>query len=184
MMKLEKIQSKGFLIKVESSENDGDFYMTKEIKVENEEVAKVFKKIATTLFNESEYSILNLGHDERGTVKYNIANYLSDNIDLIDFLHKNSGLPSKELIKEGIITEIFDESDDFLVKFDIETQWHELFSDFCETSEGKEIFTKYEDYFIELSQRILGFSENYVSRKCESVVIYYIPEDCYAEVIL
>jgi hypothetical protein len=153
-MNKKKVISKGYTLEVKSWENDGDSSQTKLYTVESENEAKRVYKLCKELFKSGNKGI---GNSMDGDYMENMVAYVKDNQDLFsDF---------------GTVDSFDDIEDEILV------------IDYIEELEGHEVFSEIADYIFEVSYKVLGGSDFYDFRVCQSVSVTYSEEDVYLEEI-
>tara|TARA_Y100000588_G_scaffold170332_1_gene184136 strand:- start:7127 stop:7657 length:531 start_codon:yes stop_codon:yes gene_type:complete len=172
-----KFVSKGYTLEVVSWENDGDNYRTKHLTVETKDEALAVKHLCENLF-QSNYDPLTIGNkmdDEAEECMLIAARYLLENPFLLS-LNKETKKP-QDLEKE-IRLEYEKE-----LKDDSSLKWEELLPEYLEQKE--DLVGEWWDSILSgYNYKLLGGSEYYFSRVCDSVKILYSPEDVYLEEVV
>ncbi len=151
-MNKKKVISKGYTLEAKSWENDGDSSQTKLYTIESEDEAKRVYKLCKELFKCKNNGI---GNSIEGDYMKNMVAYIKNNQDLFsDF---------------GTIDSFDDIEREILIIDDIE----EL--------EGHDVFSEIVDYIFEISYKVLGNSDTYDFRVCQSVFVTYSEEDVYLD---
>lgn len=174
-MTKKKVINKGYTLEVVSWENDGDNYRTKSVTFDDLECAKATKHMCENLFisNHDDKTIGNKMEDEWRECMLIAARYL---VQHPFFLNSNESIIKPSELKEEIITEYEEE-----LKSDPSLKWEELIPEYLEVKES--LVGDWWDSISHINYDLLGSSEYYFSRVCESCTIFFSPEDVYLEVI-
>ncbi len=168
-----KIIDKGYTVEVVSWENDGDNYRTQKSTYNTKEEALAVKHMCGNLFlssNNGEGGIGNLMDDEITKAHSVIIEYFIENPTLL----KLNGIPCpEELYKK--VKETFPEED---IDEDYKGFLHEYIME-----EDEDILAHWVDGTSHYNSNLMGYSEYYYSRVCESCTITYAEDDVYLEVI-
>jgi len=168
-----KIIKKGYTVEVVSWENDGDNYRTKRETYSTKEEAFAVKHMCENLFlssNNGEGGIGNIMDDEYNKAHSIIVEYFINNPVLLNI--NNTPCPKElyEKVKESYPEEEVDENyNEFLHGYIMEMDEDLLYHWIDGTSH----------YMVDL----MGYSEYYYSRVCESCTVMYSDEDIYLDVI-
>ena len=173
MTNKKKVVSAGYTVEVTSWENDGDNYRTKSAVYDTREEALAVKHMCEVLFDCTDYDneggIGNVMDSDKYEAEQKIVSYFVKNPTLLS-IQKLTLLESfKEAVRE--------EYSEFLAL----PTWLECLE---EHLEGQEIVP--EDWVETVNQykyELMGSSEYYYSRVCESAEVYYSPEDLYLEIV-
>lgn len=173
---MKKVASKGYTVEAVSWENDGDNYQTRTMTVDSLEEAKAVKHMCDNLFQVEDQSNFNKSIGNVSEYEYEIAKiitarYLADNPDLL----KIKGVFDEQQLQLDIEKEYSTELDCS------DLGWEDLLEEYIETRE--DLIDKWWNVMADYNVKLLGYSEYYVSRVCESTEITYLAEDVYAEVI-
>lgn len=172
-----KFVSKGYTLGVVSWENDGDNCRTQHLTVETKEEALAVKHLCENLF-QSNYDHLTIGNkmdDEMEECMLIAARYLLENPFLLN-LSKKTQKP-QDLEKEVRLE--YEEE----LKKDSSLTWEELLPEYLEQKEDL-VEEWWNNCLSDYNYKLLGGSEYYFSRVCESVKILYSPEDVYLEEVV
>lgn len=174
-MTKKKVINKGYTVEVISWENDGDNYKTKSSTFETLEEAKAVKHMCENLFisNYDDKTLGNKMDDEYEDCMLIAARYLVENPHLLSL---NKGVIKPLDLKDEIITEYEEE-----LQQDPNLKWEELIPEYLEVKE--DLVGDWWDTISHINSELLGYSEYYFSRVCESCTIFFSPEDVYLEVI-
>ena len=165
------VMSKGYTLRVVSWENDGDRYITKDIKCENiEYIQDVIAFI--NLFNSNDDSYGNML-----SYKFYSLSLIYDAIvkcpTLFGDKYERYVSELCEIIKHEMASEINEQYSDL-----------ELMTEFLtEISDEHEIVNEISDFIIERSTEFLDVSEFYMFRVYDSHEVFYTSEDLYCDVI-
>jgi len=169
-----KIIEKGYLLEVESWENDGDNSKRESMHFETKEEAILVFNLCKTLFRSSydkEQGIGNLMDDEDDIAKGRIINYLIKNPELL----KIKGINFYKSLKMDVM-ERFEEA--------TENDWKEYIADFAELEENNETIADSIEIVREYNQELMGYSEYYYSRVFEKAELFYSDKDVYIESVM
>lgn len=173
---MKKVASKGYTVEAVSWENDGDNYQTRTMTVDSLEEAKAVKHLCDNLFQAEDWpnpsnSIGNMSEYEDNLAKVITAQYLAVNPDLL----KIKGVFDEQQLQLDIEKEYRTELDCS------DLGWEDLLEEYIETRE--DLINEWWYVVADYNGKLLGYSEFYISRVCESTEITYLAEDVYAEVI-
>ena len=173
MTNKKKVVSAGYTVEVASWENDGDNYRTKSAVYNTREEALAVKHMCDVLFDCTDYDngggIGSVMADEKVEAEQKIISYLINHPTLIEI---------KDITQlESFKSSVEDEFSESLIKH----TWLECLGEYLE---GQDIVP--EDWIDMVNQykyELMGSSEYYYSRVCDSVQIYYSPENLYLEIV-
>ncbi len=173
---MKKVASKGYTVEAVSWENDGDNYQTRTQTYSTLEEAKAVRHMCENLFQEEDWpnpskSIGNMGEDDYKQAMLVTAQYLAVNPEIL----KINKIYDETKLKADIEKEYKEE----LVGADF--GWKDLVEEYIETRE--DLIKKWWGVVADYNSSLLGCSEYYISRVCESVEVTYLSEDVYAEVV-
>lgn len=102
------LYKKGYFIKVVSWENDGDYYRTAEVKVDDKVQGLAYQRICKTLFVSNHSSDLGLGNDYMSEIDMDrVHKFYDDDPYFTTILHEN-----RENSVHGIIEDLMGESEE------------------------------------------------------------------------
>jgi hypothetical protein len=172
MTNKKKVVSAGYTVEVTSWENDGDNYRTKSAVYSTKEEALAVKHMCEVLFDCTDYDngsgLGNLMEDEDEEAKQKIVSYLIKNPRLLTIKNTTLGLVS---FKESVENEF----SEHLIQY----TWEECLEEYLEGSAP----TAWIDMVDQYNYDLMGGSEYYYSRVCNSVEVYYSAKNVYLDII-
>ena len=169
-----KIIEKGYLLEVESWENDGDNSKRQSMNFKTKEEAVLVFNLCKTLFksnNDKEKGIGNLMDDEDDIAKGIIINYLIKNPEIL----KIKGINFYKSLKRDVMERFDDATED---------DWKGYISYFAELEEDNETIVDSIEIVREYNQELMGYSEYYYSRVFEKAELFYSDKDVYVESVM
>jgi len=168
-----KVISKGYTVEVTSWENDGDNYRTNSAVYSTKEEALAVKHMCEVLFDCTDYDsgggLGNVMDSDKYEAEQKIVSYFIKNPTLLSI--------QKLTLLESFKEAVEDEYSEFLIK----VTWLECLEEYLE---GQEIVPEdWVDIVNQYKYELMGGSEYYYSRICESAEVYYSPEDLYLEIV-
>ena len=168
-----KIIDKGYTVEVVSWENDGDNYRTEKETYSDKEEALAVKHLCENLFlssNNGEGGIGNLMDDEYTQAHSIIVEYFINNPTLL----KLNEIPCPEELY-GKVKAAFPEEN-------IDECYEEFLHEYI-MGRNEGILGHWVDGTSHYNYDLLGYSQYYYSRICDSCTITYSEEDIYLEVV-
>lgn len=168
-----KIIDKGYTVEVDSWENDGDNYRTQKDTYLTKEEALAVRHMCENLFlssNNGEGGIGNLMDDEYTQAHSIIVEYFINNPTLL----KLNEIPCPE--------KLYDKVKDAFPEEDIDEDYKGFLHEYL-MEENKDTLDHWVDGTSHYNSNLMGYSEYYYSRVCDSCTITYSEEDIYLEVI-
>lgn len=167
-----KVANKGYTLEISSVEGIKNKIKTIKYTVETKEEALLLKKLALNLFsncNDNEYGIGNIPDHESDIAELRIVKYLIKNPEILEF--NNIQFLPEDLENQIKI---------FFIEENIEDNWTDYLEEyFLDNDENADSVQDWINLIIDYNKNLLGDSEQYFSKVCKEVSIYYSDKDLF-----
>ena len=180
-MSRKRILQKGYTVTVNSYENDGDYdsEMSATYQSRNQDVC--IAKMLNSLFASCHSSKESIGNMTGVSIAHSIIyKYLVDNPEILEYysLSFNGEAHSVHCFEDEIISSIPSANCD-----NYKDHFHAYILLDMHSDNPNPEFGRWLNYIIDIGSELMGSSEDYVSRVCDSVSITYSDKPIYATTI-